>query len=260
MGNAYWAESTRRKKGTHKRPIAQIERTCFLFLSNSRYCLLDPQGLTRKQGGFVRNMPRLTAGLISAIYLAQSLAHAGLPFPPDMHSEPLEREIDAYPIVESINYHRNISTVPAVNPQPNPAAVGDEITEVSYLASNGLLYNVQINLTKKTIKIIRNNLLIRQASLTNSDVQNIRDTSDYTEKVGLIDAIVVAIVGAIVGAAITIAYQEYADRRACHRGVLAGNSRIVREIMECKSRGMSFDISDSHHLDCGASAHATCVL
>jgi hypothetical protein len=178
--------------------------------------------------------------------------------PPESEDAPAPAEARMYPINESFVYRVVASQPPVFNPSPVPAQTGDEIIEVAYTVASGELYDVQLNLTRATAKILQGNTVVGYGVLTPSEVATLREAGQNIDKGTVAEAIIIGLIIVIVEIAATIAYSEWADSRDCQRGMIAGNNQIIRDIRHCQSQGRGFTIHDSTAADCGASAGATC--
>jgi hypothetical protein len=197
-------------------------------------------------------------GLFLIVTLLSQPAIAATP-PPASEDAPLPGEFRANVIRDSFLYRTAVSQPPVLNPGPVPVLTGDELIEVAYTDDTGALYDVQLNLTRATAKVLQGGLVVGYGTLTPIEVTTLREAGQNTAaSVTLVEGILLAILGAVVEVVATIIYSEFSDRRQCERGVIAGNNQIVRDIRQCQSQGKSFTIHDSSFADCGSSAYASC--
>jgi hypothetical protein len=179
--------------------------------------------------------------------------------PPESEDAPLPSEWKAYPIADSFLYRMAVSQPPILNPMPVPVMTGDELIEVAYTDSAGSLYDVQLNLTRATAKLLQSGAVVGHGTLTPIEITTLREAGRNTAaSAAVVEGIVIGIIVAVVEVVGTILYSEWADNRDCQRGVIAGNNQIVRDIRACQRQGKSFTIHDSTTATCGAGAGATC--
>lgn len=196
--------------------------------------------------------------LFLILTLLSSYAIAATP-PPESEDAPLPSEWRAYAITDSFLYRTAVSQPPVLNPGPVPVLTGDELIEVAYTDDAGALYDVQLNLTRATAKLLQGGAVVGYGALTPIEVTTLREAGQNTAaSAAIVEGIVIGIIIAVVEVVGTILYSEWADNRDCQRGVIAGNNQIVRDIHACQRQGRSFTIHDSTTATCGAGAGATC--
>ena len=201
-------------------------------------------------------------GLLLIVTLLSQPAIAATP-PPASEDAPLPGEFRANVIPDSFLYRTAVSQPPVLNPGPVPVLTGDELIEVAYTDDTGALYDVQLNLTRATAKVLQGGLLVGYGTLTPAYVTTLREAGQNTAaSAAVVEVVVIAVIGAVIGAvvegAISVAFSMWSDEKECRRGVIAGNTQIVRDIRQCQSQGKSFTIYDSTMATCGAGAGASC--
>lgn len=175
-----------------------------------------------------------------------SLSHAAN-YPPDQSDQepPIDDVFEVTPITESFDYVVAVSQPPILNPGPAPVQPGNSLLSGSYVDRFGTLYGVQVNLTTGIAKIFNGSSVVAQGALNSSEIDQIRQAGGHISNppTAQCEALCIGVVVAVIGAAISIAYDEYQERRECQRNQTSNYNSMLNDQAACGRSGGTYVVT-----------------